>query len=111
MGEERKGGLGRVDPAVAEFQKKGARNPAAMTGKQKRDAKRVRIKVDLPSQEFKERLTSAAAAEETSVSQLAGLLLTWALEQYESDEYGLRELVFESKVLSGSMRIRWNLEF
>ena len=107
--EERKGGLGKLDPAVVAFQKKGAANPAAQTKKQKKDAKRVRVKLDVP-EELKRRLTEAAAAEETSLSQLAGFLLDRAMGQYETDE-ALRDAIFEAKVPSRSMKIRWNLEF
>jgi hypothetical protein len=108
----RVGGL-RVDPAVQDWQRSAATNRAALTKKQRKDRARVRVKYDMPP-ELKERIEAAAEHERTSASQFAAFLLIWAMEQYEDQGSqtgaALRDLVFEAKELSRSLRFEWNLK-
>jgi len=105
------GGL-RVDPAVQDWQRSAATNRAALTKKQRKDRERVRVKYDVPA-ELKQRIEDAAASERTSSSQLAAFLLQWAMEQYEDQDSAtgaaLREMVFDAKEMSRSLRFEWNL--
>ncbi len=106
-GKGRVGGLKAIDPAVAEWQKTAATNPAALTKKQRQDRQRVRVKYDLPP-ELKDWIEAVAKETGTSASQLAAFLLTWAMGHW-GEETGLREAVEESKEPSRSMRFQWNL--
>ena len=110
---ERRGGL-RVDPAVAEWQRTAAENVAALSRKQRRDRRRVRVRLDMPPG-LKERIEAAAQAEGTSVSQLGAFLLNWLMAHYEDPESEiggeLRARVEGARAPSRSMKIEWNLEF
>lgn len=102
----------RVDPAVRDWQQSAATNRAALTKKQRKDRERIRVKYDMPP-ELKERIETAAASERTSSSQLAAFLLLWAMDQYEDRDSAtgaaLREMVFDAKEVSRSLRFEWNL--
>jgi len=95
---------------VTEWQKTAATNTAALTSKQRKDRQRVRVKYDLP-EEMKDHIEAVAKAEGTSASQLAAFLLSWAIGHWEDEAGGvaLRNLVFNSKEPSRSMRFQWNL--
>lgn len=111
MAKRRVGGL-RVDPEVERWQRTAATNVAALTAKQKKDRKRVRVKYDMEL-DLKQRIERAAEAEGTSASQLAAFLLGWVMDHWESENsptgHVLRGLVEGAKVPSRSLRFEWNL--
>jgi len=87
MANGRVGGLGKLDPAVVEFQKRAAQNPQTVTRKQRQDRKRVRVNFDVPL-ELKAALEKIADMEheDTSMAQVAALLLSWATRAYIEEE-------------------------
>ncbi len=108
---ERKGGL-RVDPAVAAFQKNAATNTAALTAKQRRDRKRVRVMYDL-APEVKGAIERIADEQDTSASQAAALLLAWAAGRYfEGNGVAkeLREAFHDGREPARTPRFEWNVE-
>lgn len=105
--EERKGGLQRLDPGVVAWQAEAARNKMARTQKQKRDAARVRVKMDVPLY-VKEALAVVAAEEGTSSSQLCGYLLAWVLVLYRTKPR-VREAIQLAKEVSRTPRNDFDL--
>lgn len=105
---KRIGGLTNLDPDVAAWQGQAARNVAARTKKQKRDAERVRVRVDVPPW-LKEALAAVAKTEDTSTSQLASFLLAWGLYMYATTPE-LREAITNAKRVSRTPKTLWNLE-
>ena len=75
----RVGGLAKakVDPAVADWLKDAQTNKAALTKKQKRDMKRVRVKYDLDPK-LKTLIEAKAKRVGTSAAQLASFRVTYA---------------------------------
>lgn len=105
---ERKGGL-RVDPAVTEFQKKAALNTAALTRKQRRDRRRVVAKYDFPP-EVKTAVEKIAAEESTSYSQVAALLLAYAICMYAQGDPEIVAVFQENREPARTPRFEWNIE-
>ena len=108
---ERRGGL-RVDPAVEKFRQQAATNQAALSGKQRRDRKRVRVMYDLPA-EVKGAIEEIAEEQKTSASQAAALLLTWAAARYFQGNGVAEELqtaFYEGHEPARSPRFEWNIE-
>jgi len=111
MGNERRGGLkrqGGLDPAVAAWQRKAATNTAAMTGKQRRDRERVRVKYDVPAT-LKGAVEAIGKRQGTSASQAAAVLLGWAVMRYAERAEGLRAVFDEGKAVSRTPRFEWNV--
>jgi len=105
---ERKGGL-RLDPEVAKWRREAARNPAAMTAKQRWDSKRQRASYDL-SHEIQAAVKAVARKEDTSASQVVEMLLAYALVAYAGDEGGVRGIIWSAKTPARTPRFSWNLE-
>lgn len=108
---QRQGGL-RIDPAVAAFQQKAAVNTAALTSKQRRDRKRVRVMYDL-APEVKGAIEKIAEEQKTSASQAAALLLTWAAVRYFGGNGAAQELkdaFLDGREPSRTPRFEFNVE-
>jgi len=102
----------RLDPAVIEFQKKAATNTAALTAKQRRERKRVRVMYDL-SPEVKKAIEDVAQEQGTSASQAAAMLLTWAAAEYFGGGAATRTLknaFYEGQEPARTPRFEWNVE-
>ena len=106
--KERKGGL-RIDPEVREWLREAARNPAAMTAKQRWDSRRQRASYDLPA-EIQEAVRAVARQEDTSASQVVEMLLAYALVAYARGEEALRGAFWGGKTPARTPRFSWNLE-
>ena len=81
---KRVGGLATVDPAVTAWQQGAAENPATVSGKRRRDRARTRVFVDI-TPELKtalERIAGWEHGEDTSVSQVTEMLLTFGVRAY-----------------------------
>jgi len=107
---QRIGGLAgsQLDPSIVEWGDQAARNLAARTKKQKRDAERVRVRVDVHLW-LKEALAAVAKTEDTSTSQLASFLLAWGLYMYATTPE-LRQAITDAKRVSRTPKTLWNLE-
>lgn len=105
---ERKGGL-RLDPSVQEWLREAARNPAAMTAKQRWDSRRQRASYDLVV-EIQEAVKAVARQEDTSASQVAEMLLAYGLIAYAEGKEELLEAIRAMKVPARTPRFSWNLE-
>ncbi|MCD6344170.1 MAG: hypothetical protein J7M17_00990 [Anaerolineae bacterium] len=103
------GGI-KVDPAVQAFQERAATNNAALTRKQRREQKRVRVNFDVPP-EVKAALEKVADAEheDTSMAQVAAVLLAWGLAAYIAGQAETRAL-FDNHTLARTPRFAWNIE-
>jgi hypothetical protein len=103
----RKGGL-QVDPAVADFGRPAVQNRAAASSRQRAEAERERLKIDLPAS-VKETLAAKAKSLDTSQSQLAGWLIAYALDRAGADPE-LAAMLEGARVSARSLNFRWNLE-
>ncbi len=104
------GGLRQVDPAVRAFQQKAAVNPGALTAKQRRDRKRVRVMYDMDP-EVKEAVEAIAEEQGTSASQAAALLLAWAACGYYGEAAETLKMAFyEGRARARTPRFEWNIE-
>ena len=97
----------QADPETLQWANGAARNQAARTAKQKRDAAReiTRIKLDLPDQTIKEALATLAQELGTSTSQLATWFIVHGLINYHQTE---PEIPMQP---SRSPRITWQIDF
>lgn len=77
MADGRVGGLG-IDSVVADWLDTAPRNRGAMTDKQRRDATRVTLRIDIPDW-LKEHVVALAKRENISISNATCLLLAWSL--------------------------------
>lgn len=108
---KRRGGLGRVDPAVEAWQQGAAENPATVSAKRKRDRARTRLHIDVD-----EKLKAALVAltglerEDTSLSQAAELLLAYGLREYARAVPELRRAFREGREPARTPRFGWNVE-
>ncbi len=111
MANGRVGGLGKLDPAVVEFQKRAAQNPQTVTRKQRQDRKRVRVNFDVPL-ELKAALEKIADMEheDTSMAQVAALLLSWATRAYIAGEPEVRALFEEERFLARTPKFAYNID-
>ena len=111
MANERVGGLKKtsIDPAVADWLKDAQTNKAALTKKQKRDMKRVRVKYDLDPK-LKVLIEAKAKRVGTSASQLAAFLLTYAAWKMAASDAEIREALADGKSPSATMKFEWNLD-
>jgi len=100
---ERKGGL-QVDPDLEEQRKRAVPNRAAGTWRQRYDADRVRVRVDVPEW-VKGRLGELADEYGTSATQLGAFALAWWLLEHERGNEDLREVLANSLELSRALRI------
>lgn len=107
---ERKGGL-KVDPAVADFQRRAAVNSAALTKKQRRDRKRVAVRYDLSDIEVKAAIEGVAAEVGTTASQVGefGLMVFLAMWEAEGEDGALHRAVYACIEPSRSMRFEFNV--
>ena len=105
----RKGGLRKLDPAVVEWQRKAATNPAALTPKQRRDRQRTRARYDVPAW-LKSAVEQVAEEQETSASQAAALLLAWALDLYRRNDPELLAAFEAGKSRADTLRFTYNIE-
>ena len=105
---ERKGGL-RIDPGVQEWLREAARNPAAMTAKQRWDSRRQRASYDLTTH-IQEAVKAVARKEDTSASQVVEMLLAFAMVAYARGDEELRGAFWGSKTPARTPRFSWNLE-
>ena len=94
-GGQRVGGL-TLDPAVVEWQQTAARNMAALTKKQRKDRKRIRVRYDVPPW-LKTAVEQAAEVLETSASQAGAFFLAWGLAAYRRGDPDLLEALENAK--------------
>ena len=104
----RQGGL-RVDPAVTEWQRGAAVNMAARTAKERRDAGRVRVRVDVPAA-VKAAVEAEAQRLKTGESQMASFLLAWALAELRAGNKELARLLRENTLYARTLRFEYVLE-
>jgi len=101
---------GNTDPKTSTWLQQGARNPGAMTGKQKRDRIRDRVRYDFDLRLIAA-IKKAARSEDidTSFSQFAEILLTVAMAQFLDGKlksyFGI-----DNRNLSNSLRFRFDYE-
>lgn len=105
---ERKGGLQRLDPAVAAWQARAATNEAALTNKQRTDRERIRVRLDVPAA-LAAGLANEAAALETSQSQLGAFLLAWGLQRLHSGDAALTAAVEAARQHSHAINVGYDL--
>ena len=108
---KRFGGLMTVDPAVQQWQAQAAENPATVTAKRRKDRQRVRVFVDI-SPELKaalERVAGWEHGEDTSVSQVTEMLLTWAALGYLRGDRALRQAFSAGKSHARTPKFSWNV--
>jgi len=101
---ERKGGLDKADPAVQKQVEGAMPNRAAQTWRQRYDADRVRVRLDVPGW-LKGRLGELADEYGTSASQLGAFALAWWLLEHERGDEDLQEVLASSLELSRALRI------
>ena len=104
---KRVGGV-RVDPAVAQWQHGAATNVAALSGQQKADRARVRVKTDLPVA-VKAAVAAEAERLATSASQVVAFLLAWALHELHTGNPELAATLTEARVYSHALRFMYDL--
>ena len=97
-----------VDPAVNELLKNAVENKAALTAKQRRDRKRQKVTYDMDPA-VQSALQHAAKREDTSSSQLAMLLLAFALHAYANKDEALLAAL-DTKTPARTPRFSWNLD-
>jgi len=91
------GGL-QIDPGMlAELSRTAVANQAALTARQKRDRRRITLRIDLPGRWLKKRLAHAAAGLDVSQSHLASFLLAWALARLLDRDADLLRLIDENR--------------
>ena len=73
-----------------------------------RDSERIRVKYDLDP-ELKAVIERIAKREDTSASQIAQLLLGWAVQMYAKDNQKLLASISNCKLRSRTPRFGWNL--
>jgi len=98
----------RLDPAIKEVLKNAVENKAALTAKQRRDRKRERASYDLDPF-VQKALQYVAKKEDTSVSQIAGLLLAFGLREYVNSNVDLDSALMDGKTPAHTLRFSWNL--
>lgn len=109
---KRVGGLTKIDPAVSAWQSGAAENPATLSAKQKRDRRRVRVNVDV-TPVLKEALEVVAGwkhGEDSSISQVAEILLSFAVLAYERGDAELATAFQQGKTHAKTPKFSWNLE-
>lgn len=81
-----------------------------MTAKEKYDAERVKASYDCPRW-LRDAVKDAASARGTSASQMATLLLAWALAELKHGSDGLRDLLWDAKQpRPDALRIEYDLK-
>jgi hypothetical protein len=101
------GGLGRArgtDPRVKRLLEGAASNLAARTSKQRRDAERVRVKLDVP-ETVKAMLAETAGEINTSSSQLGAFLLAWGLVLCLTGDEEMAEYLGDHCLASRALRV------
>ncbi len=106
--KERKGGLKGVDPDVSAWQAKAARNEAALSGKQRYDRGRIRVRLDVP-EAVAEGLEREADAWETSQTQLGAFLLAWGLARLHSGDEELAKALEGARAWSKAINVKYDL--
>jgi len=101
---ERKGGLPKGDPAIEKALEQAVLNRAAATWRQRYDADRVRVRLDVPEW-VKGRLGELANEYGTSATQLGAFALAWWLLEHERGNEDLREVLASSLEVSRALRI------
>ena len=89
---DRPGGFQGMEPDVARMIQGGARNRATQTAKQQREARRIRVRADVP-QPLKDLLDHAAQEYATSTSQMGAALWAYALLHYYGEDEELHNLL------------------
>lgn len=103
---ERRGGLQGVDPAVQQFMRGAATNPAALTPKQRRDRKRLRTIFDIEP-ELKAAIEHIADQESTSASQVAAMLMAYAARSYAVGNDAIRAAFHQDRTPARTPRFEW----
>jgi len=111
---KRVGGLsaGTLDPAIKEWQRQAAENPATVSKKRRRDRERVRIFVDITPglKAALEQIAGWENGEDTSVSQATEMLLIFAARAYGRKDAELLAAFREGKTHARTPRFSWNVE-
>ena len=84
-------------------------NRTAMSKRQRYEAKRVRVRLDVPP-EVKEALALLASKLSTSSSQVGALLLAWGLLQYQGGDRGIHRGIEKRLYLSGHPRVEKGID-
>jgi hypothetical protein len=101
-----------VDPENREWVDGAAENPSTVSNKKRKDRARVRIYVDV-SPELKAMLEQIAGwehGEDTSMSQVAEMLLTFGARAYQDGDRALQAAFHEGKTHARTPRFTWNVE-
>lgn len=101
-----------VDPENRDWVEDAAENPATISNKKRKDRARVRIYVDV-SPKLKAMLEQIAGwehGEDTSMSQVAEMLLTFGALAYQKGDRALRAAFNEGKTHARTPRFTWNVE-
>lgn len=105
---ERKGGLKRIDPDVSAWQAAASKNDKALTGRQKYDRGRIRVRLDVP-EAVAQGLEREASALETSQTQLGAFLLAWALYELHSGNVELAQALEAGRTWSKAINVKHDL--
>ena len=104
---QRVGGL-RADPDTVEWLERAATNQAARTPRQRHDAARIRVRIDVPRWLI-DRLDQLASDQNTSRNQLAAFLLAWAAARYLEQDPDLDALLAAAATPSRSINVDCDL--
>jgi len=105
---KRVGGLNRADPDVQKQLEDAMPNRATQTWRQRYDADRVRIRIDVPGW-LKEAMAELADRYGTSATQLGAFALAWWLLEHERGNEDLHQVLQGSLELSRALRIARNV--
>lgn len=107
--ETRIGGL-QLDPAVlARLNQSAATNKAALTARQRRDQKRISLRLDCPAW-LKSEAERLAKDEEVSISHFSDFLLAWAMRQYRAGDPELNAAISANRFATRSLKARFGLD-
>ncbi len=100
----------RLDKEVQAWLNTAATNPGALTAKQRWDRQRVRARIDLDA-ETKTALEAVTAMSrlDTSMSQLANLLLAYGLREYLRGNPEVQAAIEDGRSLARSPRFAYKL--
>lgn len=105
----RVGGL-QLDPAVLDqLNRSAATNRAALTDQQRREQKRISLRIDCPAW-LKAEAERIAEQEQVNVSQTVSFILAWAFSLYRLGQPDLRAAMDENKFDFRSLKAMYGLD-